>query len=769
MIVKFRNTVVGAGLWAVALSASALSLGAGRGSVVLGSSIDLTFDIEPDPGVELSASCLAAGVTVGSTPVGESRVRLTPLPDLRGRSPAVRLQVPLAVDEPMVTVVLSAGCSGRVSRTYTFLADMPAAAPVRGPVDVQRLPGAGALPAGAATGGMPEPASAAPPSAAVPGRPAGTAPQAAPAAVAPVQVPAASPSPARARPAPPRNSPPKVAPKTDAAPRPRLVMEPLELWLDSPVALRASTALATVPAEGASPERERALAQWQALNTPLEVQVDREQRLSALDAELRQAKAQLATERSAASQRQAEMGQALEERFPAEWVYGLGALALLLAGGVVGLALRLRRTGDGESLLAWKRHVAHTTLGETGAQPLDLSPSVPPGGDAWNRSDTLPVRATENDALSSLPDPVPGATPLEGTLPAGLAAAMAPGDSVSPPAAPPPAMPAFFERAAPSVPSPAKAPAVVAAAPAAAEPAVAQASSVLHIINAEELFDIQQQAEFFVSVGEHSHAIEILQSHIAEHATTSPLAYIELLRLFHTLGRADDFERLRAQFVAHFNVRVPDFSAFHRAGKTLEQYPDALATIEAEWTLAQVVERLEGYLFRQKGGQDGLVFDMAAFDDLLMLLAIAQTTPPTARGAPPPRQRTTPQPQSFEQAAAAAIAASAVAPLAPTPDLAMDSLSAGLDFDLDLSAPSAGAPLALQPVAPDPAPVVGDTLDFSLDLDLTDPPPLTLSEVPPVPASAPPAPGQVVGFGSSNDMLEVRFELDPRPGDDGKP
>ena len=32
-------------------------------------------------------------------------------------------------------------------------------------------------------------------------------------------------------------------------------------------------------------------------------------------------------------------------------------------------------------------------------------------------------------------------------------------------------------------------------------------------------------------------------------------------------------------------------------------------------------------------------------------------------------------------------------------------------------------------------------------------------------ASAAPAPGQPIGFGSTNDRLEVRLELEPRPGD----
>ena len=151
---------------------------------------------------------------------------------------------------------------------------------------------------------------------------------------------------------------------------------------------------------------------------------------------------------------------------------------------------------------------------------------------------------------------------------------------------------------------------------------------------------------------------------------------------------------------------------------------------------------------------------MAAFDDLLLLLAIAQTTPASSRGAPPPRRRTTPQAQSFEQAAAAAVAA--VAPLdeADSIQLPMDSLSADIDFDFsEVSPPVADKPKAEVPLVEESA--------FSLDLDLSDAAsPLGLTPLPGSPAPAvPPERDQPVGFGSHNDLLEVRLELEPRPSD----
>ena len=47
--------------------------------------------------------------------------------------------------------------------------------------------------------------------------------------------------------------------------------------------------------------------------------------------------------------------------------------------------------------------------------------------------------------------------------------------------------------------------------------------------DATDLFDLQQQAEFFVSVGEHSQAIGVLKKYIADNEATAPAARIPAL------------------------------------------------------------------------------------------------------------------------------------------------------------------------------------------------------------------------------------------------
>lgn len=164
----------------------------------------------------------------------------------------------------------------------------------------------------------------------------------------------------------------------------------------------------------------------------------------------------------------------------------------------------------------------------------------------------------------------------------------------------------------------------------------------------------------------------------------------------------------------------------------------------------EVLETLEGCLFRR--GEDAIAspFDLAAYDDLLLLLAIAQTTPANARGAPPPRTRTTPltpppleiEPEP-ELPSASAFGVDSLSARREQELQSLDSLSAGFSWE------SIPAPLAPKPIS-----------EAMLDIDLTDPPPLTLSELPPVPVTAPPSAGQPVGFGMDNDKMELRLELE---------
>lgn len=162
------------------------------------------------------------------------------------------------------------------------------------------------------------------------------------------------------------------------------------------------------------------------------------------------------------------------------------------------------------------------------------------------------------------------------------------------------------------------------------------------LVKPEDLFDVRQQAEFFTSVGEYEQAIAVLRKHIDEHHDSSPLAYLELLGLFYQLSRRAEYDALRTQFEQHFAARVPDMTQFAQRGASLAHHPEMLARIEALWPTEQVCELLEAYLLRDAGQEGGVLFDLEAFDDLLLLQAVARTTPAAMRGQAVGRIRTTP-------------------------------------------------------------------------------------------------------------------------------
>lgn len=732
------------GLSACALGASALSLGPSRGTVVLGAPVDLTIEVQPDPGMDLASSCLAVQLVAGDVPVSAAQVRITPWPDMPGRRPAIRVQSSDIVREPVLTATVTAGCSGAVSRTYTYLTELPGSvAPGAAPLDVTRL----SSPVRATPQRAVQPAPVA--SAAAEATVASTASsgRALAGVEAPVPAPPPAPKPPRKATAKPPTSAAAAALAPPTTPAPRLVMEPLDL--EGVAGLRISTELAQPPTPEDSPQRAQAAALWKALNAE---PGQEDPRLHTLQSQLTQAQAQAGQERAQVVQLQAQLNEAQSEGVPSWWLYALG-LALAgtsaLAGG---LAWRLRQARS-HAADAWHEAAAMQPAATDMAKLQELG-LAPDSRDAWADSE---VAAAET---------VQAAAPVLAT-----------------PAAPPQAP------EAPSAP-PAKQPELASAAPSTSSVPLAG------MVNPEDLFDIVQQAEFYVSIGEHDLAIGELRQHIAERGSSSPFSYLELLRLYHQLGRIEAFDLLRSQFMEHFNAEVPEFSYFAQQGAGLEMYTDALADIEAQWTSSSVLELLESFLFLHPDRTSPAPrFDLAAYDDLLLLLAIAQTTPASARGEPAPRKRTTPlmpptfQPASPEdtgqataavagasaalgmqaidlapqeplEAAAGALAQEWVPPPPPTVQAELAAAQAGLAFDLgDFDWSPARAQAASAPAAPEPAPANDDALTALLDMDFSGPIPLIDTDLPPVAVTPPPAPGQAVGFSSSDEKFELRFEL----------
>jgi len=344
-------------------SAAALSLGEAHGQVLLGRPIDVSFDVHLDPGMTLEAACLVARIDSGENRLGQGQVDLTPLPPVPGRSPAVRVQSFRLADEPVLTVHLSVGCTGTITRSYVFLVDLPDSIPPSTlPIAIPWV-APEARPAAAAAGvgtdgvpGLPARQTGVPvaPEAARPAQPVAQAPvvveSAAPPKVRPAQAPASAPT-ARPRPA----KAPVAAASRPPPTGPRLVMEPLSVVL-TPAA--GASAAAAAPAGTASEAAQgSALAPAQDASAAQPGASEAVPPPQAMQDELAALRMQAASDRAAALVLQQRLERIEAERFHPGVVYGLlGLLAVMLAW-IVWQVLRFRTVFE-QSSQAWSESVA---------------------------------------------------------------------------------------------------------------------------------------------------------------------------------------------------------------------------------------------------------------------------------------------------------------------------------------------------------------------------------------------------------------------------
>jgi pilus assembly protein FimV len=165
----------------------------------------------------------------------------------------------------------------------------------------------------------------------------------------------------------------------------------------------------------------------------------------------------------------------------------------------------------------------------------------------------------------------------------------------------------------------------------------AQATAVLPRrarIDADDIVDVRQRAEFFVTLGQTDQAVQVLEARIAQDKASCPQVYLDLFQLFHSLGLKADFDQLRDDFVRLFHARIPEFADFANEGRVLEDYPGTVDRLIRVWSRPNVLEVIEQMVYAGKAdeGEDG-AFDLAAFRDLLILHAVAHKVRMGAGGA----------------------------------------------------------------------------------------------------------------------------------------
>ncbi len=573
-------------------SAWALSVGQVRATAVLGQPLNLAVPVSVAEGEELTADCVTAEIVAGDFKVPAQGVRTRVSPGRTANEGIVRITTTGVVEEPVLNVTVSVGCTNKSSRTVTLFADPP---PVNLPETAAPVaaPSSSSLPTPSSTSSAevvaaPAPAATSAPAPAVrraAPRRATTAVIAPPRArivARPARVPAGQQTAAQV---PSPQSVPKAVPVTAVAAaasagRPALKLEAVPAEPGASEAAKASTAQATATANAVLAAAEAASAA--------------QARLKSLEDELAklrlQAKQQ--TEQYTAMQAQITKARPGDDPRMAWLVPLLGGMAGVFGLTSIWLWLRSRRAVTQDA--AWWD--AQAGERET-SPPKDFSPSR-----------TAVVHRSPRDDVSAadsrLSTQMPGGLVTDSIAPAhGLDSMMSPRTvqgtkSPSPITLPPPIVQTYETPA----------------------------------FSVDEQIDVEQQADFFIALGHDDEAVDLLMANLRSTGGGSPLPYLKLLEIHRRLGQREEYERTRDRFNQRFNSVAPDWSTDPSSGRVLEQYPMVMGRIQHAWTspLDAMVE-LEALLFGRSDNAE--VFDLPAYQEVLLLYQVARelhTSEPSA-------------------------------------------------------------------------------------------------------------------------------------------
>ena len=141
-------------------------------------------------------------------------------------------------------------------------------------------------------------------------------------------------------------------------------------------------------------------------------------------------------------------------------------------------------------------------------------------------------------------------------------------------------------------------------------------------VSIDELIDLEQQAEFFVVLGQEEAAVDLLLEHLRSTGGGSPLPYLKLLEIHHRRADHDAYERMRARFNHRFNAYAPQWGDDLHAGRSLEDYPGVVPRLQQVWGRPlDAMAELEALLFRKSRGE---LFDLPAYREVLLLYALAR-------------------------------------------------------------------------------------------------------------------------------------------------
>ncbi|MFZ6772475.1 type IV pilus assembly protein FimV [Undibacterium sp. SXout7W] len=145
-----------------------------------------------------------------------------------------------------------------------------------------------------------------------------------------------------------------------------------------------------------------------------------------------------------------------------------------------------------------------------------------------------------------------------------------------------------------------------------------------HSVKVEEISDVTQEAEFWMSVNDPDRAIEILEPQAALEYPDSPVPWLYLLDLYRVTGQKEKYDQLRDKFVVFFNANIPEFEVDPATlpSRQLEEFEHLMQKICKMWTTNDILPFLQSLLVDDRDGKR-MGFELPVYRDILLLISVA--------------------------------------------------------------------------------------------------------------------------------------------------
>lgn len=642
------TTIVAAGLCLALSAQSSMAVGFGRltNATTLGQSLDVTVPIDADVSEQITSGCVGAAVVVGESVLPPQAIQTQLEPISSNGSRLLRVKTTVRIHEPIVSVTVFVACPSSFSREFVVFVDPPLTAfepvvplateppdRVDAPSSLSSAPPAEPVTVGrdavAAQSGdaVPQPEPPVTPPATRTPRPRVSKSASSKTTVTP-PVEAAARKPRSERSAKARSAPAS----------PRLQLEGgVGAVLPAPAAASAAVAPPSAPLQTATASTVAPTDAERAAASQSEALVSMQQRLDKLQAESEASSKSIA-------QLEARLRDAEASRSIGWTAYALGlagALLLLWMGLLLGRRASASRSGSPW----WNAETSAVVPGS-----VDASSSPAPRFVASTIAGLPEVIERTDDVLADDAVAIPPISQASRRADVGSASSGI-GDTVS----------------------------VAGNAPMAD-------SRMSPRLTADELIDLEQQAAFFVALGQDDTAVDLLNEFLRGHGMASPLPYLKLLEIHRRRGDRDAYERDCERYQQGFGNPPEGWDDAAVDSRGLEGHAQVIKQLGSVWPDPAAAMRLiESMLV--DGDRTSPTFDLPTFGDLQFLYLLARSERDSAEPAASGVDLLLPLSQGVEsRPMAESLGLNARASAAP-----IDSLrSISPDIDLELEFPPKG-------------------------------------------------------------------------------